>query len=224
MADSESGYGIHDRPTSRPGPPWEQPGPFLNRYIETAKGVLLDPNTLFATMRRTGGFGAPLTYGMLGMVIGIIGSFLIQLALPFGGMPGMGGMPRPTDVAGLLIGLCVVPIIALLGLFIGSGIIHLVLSLVGGAREGYETTFRVVAYTNGSTGPLSIVPFCGGLIGAVWGVVAMILGLAKAHETTTGKSAAAVLIPVAVCCILSIVFAAAMVAFIAAMVGAANQS
>lgn len=222
MAENDS-YGVHDRPTSRPGPPWEQPGPFFTRYIDTARGALLDPNSFFATMRRQGGLGAPLTYGMLGMVVGIIGSFAVQLAMPFGAIPGMPGMASPADVGGLLVGLVMAPVIAICALFIGSGIIHLVLSLFGGATHGYETTFRVLAYTNGSTGPLSIIPVCGGLIGAVWGIVVMILGLAKAQETSTGKAAAAVLIPIGLCCVLAVIFAAAVFAFIAAAFSAASQ-
>jgi hypothetical protein len=222
--DNDS-FGIHDRPTSRPGPPWEQPGAFFNRYIETAKGALLDTNNFFATMRRTGGIGAPLTYGMLGVVVGLLGSFLIQMAMPFGGAFPMGSGMRGAGagIGGLLLGLVVVPCIALVGLFISSGIIHLVLSLLGGARQGFETTFRVIAYTHGSTGPLSIVPFCGGLIGSIWGIVIMIMGLAKAHETTTGKAAGAVLIPVAVCCVLAVVFFAAIMAFVAAAIGGASS-
>lgn len=224
MPENDS-FGVHDRPTSRPGPPWEQPDrPFFNRYMETARGALLDPNNFFATMRRVGGLGAPLTYGMLGMVVGLIGNFAVQFAMPFGpfGFPPRIGDQMQAAGIGIVAALIMVPVVSILSLFIGSAIIHLVLSLVGGAREGYETTFRVLAYTNGSTGPLSIIPFCGGFIGAVWGIVVSIIGLAKAHETSTGKAAAAVLIPICVCCILIAVFFAAIAAFVAAALHGAS--
>jgi hypothetical protein len=44
----------------RTGPPWEQTGPAIQRYIDTVKGVLLDPATTFRNLRREGGLGAPI--------------------------------------------------------------------------------------------------------------------------------------------------------------------
>ena len=205
MDSFSGGFGSGDRPSTRTGPPWEHPGPIFQRYIDTAKGVLLDPGTTFGNMRREGGLGAPLTYGMLGLVIGIIASALTQFMMPTMG-PRMGG-----DVAagagGLVFSLVLAPVFAIIGLFLGSAIIHLILMLVGGAKFGYETTFRVIAYTNGSTGPIGIIPICGGLIGAVWGIVCAIIGLAQAHETSTGKAAVAVLTPIVICCVIATIFA-----------------
>jgi hypothetical protein len=54
-------------------------------------------------------------------------------------------------------------------LFIGSAIVHLCLMIVGGANQSFETTFRVLAFSQGSTGPLQMIPICGGLISGVWG-------------------------------------------------------
>jgi hypothetical protein len=96
-------------------------------------------------------------------------------------------------------------------LFIGAAILHLCLMLVGGAKRSFETTFRVVSYAVGSTNPIAIIPFCGGAVamiipfcgGAVamiWNIVLECIGLAKAHETTSGKAVLAVFLPLIVCC------------------------
>src|SRR4029450_13975564 len=53
-------------------------------------------------------------------------------------------------------------------LLIGAAIVHLCLMLVGGANKPFEATFRVLAFSQGSTGPLQIIPLCGGLISGVW--------------------------------------------------------
>jgi hypothetical protein len=45
-----------------------------------------------------------------------------------------------------------------------------------------------------------IVPVCGGAIAGIWCLVVECIGLAKAHETTTGKAVLAVFLPVIVCC------------------------
>ena len=51
---------------ARTGPPWEQPGAFFQRWLDTAKSILLDPQGGFRNVRRTGGLGAPLTYYAVG--------------------------------------------------------------------------------------------------------------------------------------------------------------
>ena len=61
------------------------------------------------------------------------------------------------------------PLFLAIFLFIWSALAHLCLMIVGGANQPFETTFRVLAFTQGSTGPLQIIPICGGLIAGVWG-------------------------------------------------------
>jgi hypothetical protein len=71
--------------------------------------------------------------------------------------------------------------------------------IVGGANNGFEATVRVVCYAQ--TAQLAgIVPFCGGLIAAIWAIVLYVIGLATAHRTTQGKAVLAVLLPVVLCC------------------------
>ena len=72
--------------------------------------------------------------------------------------------------------------------------------IFGGANQPFETTFRVFAFTQGSAGPLQIIPLCGGLISGVWAIVCYCIGLARAHETDTGRAVLAVFLPLIVCC------------------------
>ena len=72
--------------------------------------------------------------------------------------------------------------------------------IVGGANQPFETTFRVLAFTQGSASPLQIIPLCGGLISGVWALVCNCIGLARAHETDTGRAVLAVFLPLIVCC------------------------
>jgi hypothetical protein len=93
-----------------------------------------------------------------------------------------------------------VPLFIVIGLFIGSAIVHLCLMIVGGANQSFETTFRVIAFSQGSTGPLQMIPICGGPIAGVWALVCNCIGLARAHETDTGRAVLAVFLPLIVCC------------------------
>jgi hypothetical protein len=189
----------------RSGLPWEdrQQKGFFSAFIETLQMVLTKPAEAFTAMRREGGFGEPLIYAVIGASVGAIVQFLFSLALhsvgivanqrnAFAGMAGMG-----IGSIGFII---LFPLVLIIGLFICAGIIHLFLMLVGGAKQPFETTFRVLAFSQGSTGVLQMIPICGGLIAAVWGLIVNCIGLARAHETDTGRVVLAVILAVIICC------------------------
>ena len=86
------------------------------------------------------------------------------------------------------------------GLFIGAGILHVGLMIVGGARSGFESTLRVIAYSTGSTSIFQVVPVIGSIVGGIWGLVIEIMGLAKVNNITYFRAAVAVFLPLLVCC------------------------
>ena len=189
----------------RSGLPWEhrQERGFVNAFIETLAMVLTKPDQAFRTMKTEGGLAEPLIYALIGGCVGGIVSLLLSL-----GLQSMGLFAGQRDTFAALAGIGVgsialivlVPVFILIGLFIGAAIVHLCLMIVGGANKPFEATFRVLAFSQGSTGPLQISPLCGGLIAGVWALVVNCIGLARAHETTTGRATLAVLLPVIVCC------------------------
>ncbi len=189
----------------RGGLPWEhrQERGFFNAFVETLFMVLTKPGEAFAVMKREGGLGEPLIYALIGGCVGGLVSALFSLGLQsaglfadrhdaFGAMAGMG--------IGSVAFIVLLPVFVVIGLFIGSAIVHLCLMIVGGANHSFETTFRVVAFSQGSTGPLQMIPICGGLISGVWALVCNCIGLARAHETDTGRAVLAVFLPLIVCC------------------------
>ena len=190
---------------ARSGLPWEhrQERGFFNAFIETLMMVLTRPTEAFTVMKREGGLGEPLIYALIGGCLGGIVSLLFSLGLQsvgffadrhdtFTAMAGMG--------VGSVAFIVLVPLFVVIGLFIGSAIIHLCLMIVGGANQSFETTFRVLAFSHGSTGPLQMVPVCGGMIAGVWALVCNCIGLARAHDTDTGRAVLAVFLPLIVCC------------------------
>lgn len=208
-------------PPGGSGPPWESAGMSLQSFIDTARGALTDPVATFAQMRREGGLGPPLIYYIVGMLVGVIGSMLWNV-IGLGGMP-FGGPSGGQAMGGLAL-IVFIPICATIGLFLGSLIIHFALGLFGGQKYPYETTFRTMAYAFGSSQPFAIIPFCGGIVGAVWGLIAAVIGLSKTQETTTGKAAAAVLTPTVICCGLIAVFSTVLFALFAMLLGRAAAS
>ena len=189
----------------RAGLPWDdrQQRGILRAFFDTLVMVLTKPAEAFTAMKREGGLGEPLIYavigGSIGGVIYFLYNFLLSSAQLFGShenpiMQMMGGGIRP------LFFIILVPLFITIGTFIGSGIFHLFLMIVGGAKQPFETTFRVVCFAGGSANPLLVIPICGGLIGGIWKIVLYCIGFARAHETDTGRAVLAVVLPVIVCC------------------------
>jgi hypothetical protein len=198
------------------GLPWDrrQELGFFPAFFETLKLVLLNPGVAFTSMKPEGGLVDPLIYAVIGGSVGWVFYFIFSFFIG-----SLGALGDHNALGGLLgfgfggiFALIFFPIFLTIGLFIWAGILHLCLMLVGGAKRSYETTLRVLCYSVGSTYPLMIVPVCGGAIASVWCLVAECVGLAKAHETTTGKAVLAVFLPVLVCCgggfVLAVMFGA----------------
>ncbi|MEP6586328.1 MAG: YIP1 family protein [Candidatus Udaeobacter sp.] len=189
----------------RTGLPWEhrQERGFFNAFIETLTMVLTRPAEAFSAMKREGGLGEPLIYALIGGSVGGIVSFLFTLGFQSIGlfadknnslaaMTGMG--------IGSVAMIILLPLFIVIFLFIWSALAHVCLMIVGGANHSFETTFRVFAFTQGSAGPLQIIPLCGGLISGIWAIVCNCIGLARAQETDTGRAVLAVFSPLIVCC------------------------
>ena len=178
--------------SARTGLPWDdrQQKGFFTAFIETLQVVLTRPAEAFTVMKREGGFGEPLLYGVVGGSVGAIVAFLFSILLhsfgmfanqrnALGAMAGMG-----IGSIGLIV---LIPLAIVIVLFIGAGIVHLCLMIVGGANQPFETTFRVLAFTQGSTGVLQLIPVCGGVIAAVWGIVVNCIGLARTKPIPVGR-------------------------------------
>jgi hypothetical protein len=203
-ATGETSAAITPAPAARSGLPWEhreQLG-FVKAFTDTLIMVLTKPMDAFQIMRTEGGFVDPILYAVIGGTIGFVVYYLFTFLLgsfgmasqrnPFGAMFGAG-------ISGIfMIILC--PIFIAAAAFIGAGIIHLCLMLVGGAKKSYETTLRVVCFATGSTQPILIIPICGSFIAGIWGLVVEVIGLAKAHEIDIGRAVLAIVIPLVVCC------------------------
>lgn len=188
--------------SGRTGPAWEGSGEFVQRYVETVRAVLTDPKGFYANMRLTGGLQAPVSFALVGIGVSAVASAVYSL-LPMGsgfgsyGFPG-GGMAGGGFVSALVMSL----VLSVVGLFIGAGIFHLMLTLLSAARQPFEATLRVVAYGAGATALIGLVPICGSIVGGLYAIYLYIVGIADVHETDMTKAAIAVLTPAVVCCVL----------------------
>jgi hypothetical protein len=202
---------VSEATAATPGTPWERRRTigFAAGLTETTQQVLMSPETFFRGLRPTGGIADPLLYGLIVSYIGLVAGSVYNAVFNatfgsafsnFGDRPELARvMPFIQGGAGLVVNLILGPIFIAVGLFIWSGILHLLLLLLGGGGRGFEGTFRVLAYA-AATNLIQIVPLCGGFVGGVYGIVLAIIGLSEVHGDSKGKTAAAVLLPLVLCC------------------------
>jgi hypothetical protein len=194
-------------PTLTVEPAWERRSEtgIFPALIDTVRSILGRPGEVFSAMPKSGGYKGPLFFWLLiGMITGAVAMFY-QVGLWMVNPESLGPEMEsfgPAVAMGIFLAylFVILPILLLVGIFISAAITHLFLLLVGGAKESFETTFRVLAYAYGSTSVLQMVPFCGSLIYSIWGLIASIIGLARAHNTEVSKVIIAVLLPLILFC------------------------
>lgn len=174
-----------------PWPPGQSESVF-DAWGRTWSGAALAPRRFFAALPGK----RPITPAML---------YYLSIGIPVAGAQlfwsmlrsGMGEEAATAGTQGAwapLLDFLLSPVYLLVSLFLSAAVVHLLLKLFGGARGDYSRTTRVFAYAY-SPQVLGIVPVLGSIAGFIWMVVIAIIGLRAAHRTTTGRAAAAVLIP-----------------------------
>jgi hypothetical protein len=163
----------------------------VQSFISTVQRVVLQPVDFFRGIPRQGDFLNPLIFAIICYAVSAILGGLIGLAFSGRGFGGFIGSIIGTPIAGVV------------GLFIGAGILYLLVMLIVGSRNaGDEATFRVLAYSS-VVNLVSWIPIIGGIL-SLYALYLGIVGIREVHTTTTGKAALVVLIPAAV--VLLIVF------------------
>lgn len=178
-----------------PWPPLEG-APIVAALGQTWKSSTFDPSVFFRQIPRDGGTGPAVIYYMVvGMLVA--GATLFWRALSFY----TGRMATDTLASELglraldpVVGFLLSPALLLLTLAVSAGVIHVLLLLFGGANHGFGTTLRVTCYAY-SPMLLAFVPILGPVIGGVWMLVLLVVGLREAHETEGWKPLLAVLLP-----------------------------
>jgi len=86
------------------------------------------------------------------------------------------------------------PLSLLVTLIVKALIAHLGFRLVGVGRKGLTGTFKVVMYAQ-TTALLAVIPYLGGLFYVLGELTYIVIGGAKMHRVSYGRSAAGVLLP-----------------------------
>ncbi len=178
---------------SFPWPPGESDS-IAARFGETWRSATFDPAAFFRRVPRDEGTGAAVLYYLvIGVLVAGAALFWESLALHSGTRGDLAAELgiQPMNPA---VGFLLTPAILLGMLFVAAAVTHMLLSLFDGVRHGFGTTIRVFAYAY-SPGLFGVVPWVGGLVGSIWMLVLLVIGLREAHEIDGWKAALAILLP-----------------------------
>jgi hypothetical protein len=195
--------------------PWEDKKNlgFLGALFETWKQSCFNPGPFFEKMPVKGGIGNPLLYGLILGFIGVI--FQVTYSQMFSQLfdftkwlPPMYqnfdsefmDFNRRIQSYSNIISIFAFPFVATAGMFIMSGIVHLLLTMFGWKKHDYESTFRLVAYSEGPAF-FRVIPFIGDFVAMVWQLVLTIIGISKVHKISGGKATLIVILPAILFCV-----------------------
>ncbi|MEN8143482.1 MAG: YIP1 family protein [Gemmatimonadota bacterium] len=191
---------------------------FPSNLVQTWLDCVTHPGDFFSRIDYSAGLGRPVLYYL---IVSMLSAFFYMAW----GSPGFdesfataigvsADQIDSTASSFKLLYFFVTPFASLMALGIGALVYHLFALFLAPQRRGLADTVRVLCYA-GSPGVLSIIPWIGGMVGGIWSLVLLVIGIREAHRTTTGRSIAIVLLPLALM-LLAAVALALLLVFIAA--------
>lgn len=176
----------------------------LGSFVEVARGALAEPAAFFAGLGgpRPGRVKGPLVFAI---ICGAVSSLLSLIAEPFNpltrGQPGIGssfsslyGNNPGAAIALAVLIVVMLPLLIVLGVYIGAAIQHLFVFLFVRERRGFWGTFPVVAYGGSAISLFSWMPILG-YLASIYGIYVTTVGLRELHGTTTIRALLAALFP-----------------------------
>jgi hypothetical protein len=167
----------------------------INSFVAVVRRLVLQPVVFFTELPMQGNFLNPLVFALI----------CLEISAILGGLLGLAGGEPSRGLGTFIVSIIAAPIGGAIGVLILSGIWHLLVRLILGARNsGFEATFRVASYIS-VVNLVSWIPIIGSLIALVYAIYMAIVGIREMHEATTGKAALVVLVPVGVIVLIALV-------------------
>ena len=168
----------------------------LMTVIEDAKRVILDPMSFYRDMSRSGGYAEPAIFvAVMAVVLGLIMTVFALF--------GAGHLGAIAVSIGSVI---IMPIMAVIGSFIGALIMFVIWKLMG-STQNYEAAYRSVAFASAIypvMGVLSVVPYIGTIVGVLWGFYLMYAASIEVHGIKKETARIAIGILVVICLFMQI--------------------
>lgn len=194
-------------PTLSFEPPWEKRHEvgFLRALFQTVREILVNPAEVFSKMPTGGDYLSPLLYIIILTVgVGICTLpystfYAAALRRLIHSLPGVNTLNMSffevdsLSLASAAMAITLMPVLAALGTLLRAGFLHLVLYLVGGANKGFESTFRIICYSDATAAIFRLLPFLGILVTFVLDILLLVVGLKEVNQIEGWRAAMAVL-------------------------------
>jgi hypothetical protein len=209
-----------DRPADLGRPPWEERADVgaLTAFVATVGRVLIHPRAFFVRLPAKGPVAEVILFWMLTTLPPLMVSgagthhFLERLPDLINVDPASIPFHFP-----LWVFVMVLPLLQLVALLSAVLLVHLMLSLLGGAGGGLVATLRAAGYAS-APALVGLLPLVGGLVAGLWVGVLQYYALWKVHRTGHTRMVLAYLLPALLAVALGIVLAAALVPVISPLV------
>jgi hypothetical protein len=190
----------------------------IEGIVEKVKGFLMNPAESFRRSR-TDSVGAAYRYFVALLVLYTILSAIVAVAIGMYAFNDIIAQLAGTGMAGaalagafsnlgLFVGAMIVFVvylvffIALFGIFLKGLALHAFVLMVGG-EKGYQQTLKTTMYATTPFLLLGWIPYVS-IIGAVWYIILLIIGIRETQEMDTGKALLVVVIPIVLILILAL--------------------
>ena len=182
-----------DRGVASPAAGWEDPrGTFPSNLVTTWRVSLFEPAAFFRGLP----YGAPLARPVLYyLIVSVTSAFFVLLwgSVSDSLFPSMAlGSSEPV---GPLLQFFFKPFGALIALGVGTLVLHALALVLAAEPRGIGATLRVFCYAWGPS-VFTIVPILGPIVGFVWSVALLVVGVREAHRTTGVRAAVIVVTPI----------------------------
>lgn len=188
----------------------------LKELYEIWKNVLINPAGTFKAQAKKADYAEAVKHvGIAGIIQGILTGILLMMGLSaVGGILGYGMLGASIGIMSIVLLAILVPISAIIGLFIGSGILYIIAKILGGKGDYQTQTYLMAIYMAPIgiiSGVLGMIPLAGiviALIAMIYAIYLLTLSLKETHKYSTGKAVLTWLLPVIVVILLVGVLAA----------------
>ncbi len=181
-----------DRGVAGPAVGWEDPrGTFPSNLVGTWRASLFEPAAFFRGLP----YGAPLARPVLYyLIVSVTSAFFVLLwqSVSDSLFP---SMALGSSEVGPLVQFFFEPFGALILLGVGTLVLHALALVLAAEPRGIGATLRVFCYAWGPS-VFTIVPILGPIVGFVWSVVLLVVGVREAHRTTGVRAAVIVVTPI----------------------------
>lgn len=186
---------------------------FFQALFQTIRDFLVKPAEIFSKMPTEGDYISPLLYIIILTVsVGTCtlpySSFYVAVLrklmqfFPHFNVISAGYLEvNSLNLASIAMAITLMPVLATVGSLIRAGFLHLVLYLFGGANKGFESTFRVVCYSDATAAVFRLLPFLGILITFVLDILLLIVGFKRINQIEGWRATLTVLFLPFCCCI-----------------------